>query len=94
MKYTIWDKLSPINGVDAKQFMKMMGYSEDDEVYIIENDENIAWITQTFKNSPYEGKTIEEKAKNHLLNLDIQMGAKPKYNDLLDYYNTTKEVMK
>lgn len=66
MKYVIWDKASPVNGVDAEKFAAMMGYQKDDQVYIIENDDGAAWIVQTFNNSPFAGKTIEEKAQAHL----------------------------
>lgn len=66
MKYVIWDKISPINGVNAEKFASMMGYQKDDQVYIIENDDGAAWIVQTFNNSPFASKTIEEKAQAHL----------------------------
>ena len=66
MRYVIWDKASPINGVEAEKFAAMMGYQKDDQVYIIENDDGDAWIVQTFNNSPFVGKTIEEKAQAHL----------------------------
>lgn len=73
MKYLIWDKTSPVNGVEAFKFMRMMGYAIDDPVYIIFDNQDRAWITQSFSNSPYQGKTIEEKAKAHLNDLENGM---------------------
>lgn len=66
MRYEVWDKQSPINGVDAQKFISIMGYKPEDEVYIIYNHEGNPWIVQTFNNSPYEGSSIEEKAQAHL----------------------------
>lgn len=69
MKYEIWDKKSPINGIDAERFIGMMGYQADDAIYIIYNDENQPWIVQAERTSPYPGKSVQEKAMAHLNSL-------------------------
>ena len=46
MRYRIWDKQSPVNGVPAEKFLSMMGYTPEQEVYIIENDDGTAWIVR------------------------------------------------
>lgn len=69
MRYEIWNKRTPINGVDAETFIKMMGYQEDDSIYIIYNDDNQPWIVQTEKTSPFSGDSIDAKAQNHLNSL-------------------------
>lgn len=66
MRYEIWDKKSPINGVDAEKFMSMMGYQADDAIYIIYNDENQPWIVQAERTSPYPGNSVNQKAQAHL----------------------------
>lgn len=93
MNYIIWDKKSSINGVSAEKFISMMNYDINDEVYIITDENNNPWIVQTFKNSPYEGSTIEEKAQNHLNDIKIENQILPKYQELLNYYNDTQEVL-
>lgn len=92
MRYRIWDKQSPVNGVPAEKFLSMMGYTPEQEVYIIENDDGTAWIVQTFENSPYAGQTIEEKAQAHL---DALLGEVPisQLESLQAYYERTQEVM-
>lgn len=66
MRYEIWNKQDDINGVSAQKFMDMMGYLPDDEIYIIYNDDDIAWIVQAVRTSPFQGKTVQEKAQAHL----------------------------
>lgn len=94
MNYRIWDKISPINGVEAQEAMEALGILQNDEVYIIQDDSGADWIVQTFKNSPYPGKTIEEKAKAHLEEIKESLGPpQPTLQDYIEYYNKTQEVL-
>lgn len=42
-RYEIWDKKSPINGIDAKEIIKSRGYTID-KAYIIYIDENLVYF--------------------------------------------------
>ena len=92
LKYRIWDKKSPINGVEAPEVMIALRIKEQDEVYIIQ-DNDVDWIVQTKDNSPYPGDTIEEKAQAHLDSLLIDYHEKPSYDELESYYATTQSIM-
>ena len=68
--YRIWDKKSSLNGVDAAVAMEALHIQDDDEVYIILDDEGRDWVVQTQANAPYPGATADESAANHLVVLE------------------------
>lgn len=66
MTYVIWDKTSPVNGVAARRMMELKGFSAEDEIYLLQDEDGVTHVIESARTTPFPADTIEESAQLHL----------------------------